>query len=202
MDASAVRVYGVTDLGYVVYDRGTGGGNFMYAWTSGTTTRFIAPDHPFKTSDGDRAYSLGRTGLTQPGENYAVYTYLVTAPVQEHAYTLTPGQQGQFAVRDRNLAVREMGSLGMALVRVTRSDGVQRLGRRPASTISYGYEANAASPAGSAAFIFTEGGVTRVLVASASGREPFVAEVPADSRLIERNGKILLVSAGSVYLVD
>jgi hypothetical protein len=195
-----VRVYGPSDLGYVVYDQATGGGTFMRVWYSGDSTAFIAPDHPFKTADGDRAYSIGPSS---PGPNqYAVYTYLVTAPVQVQAYLLTPGQLGLFAVQDRKLAVREYGSLGLGFVRVPDSGTATYLGRRPSSGISYGYESNAASPAGSAAFVIAEGGVTRVLVAPGSGREPFVAEVPADSRLLERDGKILLVSASSVFLVD
>jgi hypothetical protein len=197
---AGVRVYGPSNDGFVVYEATGNAGTSLQVWYSGTSTRFIAPDHPFKNADGDRAYTVTTTG-PRPNE-YAVFSYLVTAPVATHVYLLTPGQLGLFAVQDRNLAVREYGTLGLGFVRVPASETATYLGRRPSFGISYGYESNAASPTGSAAFVIGEGAVTRVLVAPASGREPFTAEVPAESRLLERDGKILLVSASSVYLVD
>jgi hypothetical protein len=159
----------------------------------------------------------GGPGWTRVDGDTAYYTY--GDPPNQTRFTLfsrqmpsrTPAERyrggdqlrPQFAVEEGWLAIREEGVRVSHFTRVSPSGEVLRLGGVQISEpFGFRSEAEAVSRTGTAAFLFRGDGLLRVLVAPGSGAEPYVAPAPGGSRIVERNGRVYVLSETSVYVVD
>jgi hypothetical protein len=151
--------------------------------------------------DGDTAYWT--YGDAPNPTRFTLFSRPLPSRTSTTRYRGPDQQRPQFAVEEGWLAIREEGTRVAHFTRVSPSGEVLRLGGvRIAEPLVFTTEAEAVSRTGTAAFLFRGDGVLRILVAPGSGAEPYVAPAPGGARIVERNGRVYVLTPTSVYVVD
>jgi hypothetical protein len=196
-DSDLAGLVDLSNTGQLLFTRAAGGARYVAWGRAGTTVQVASGNARVRVAGDTAVYALDPSSLSQ----FTFYTQVLPSGEARAFFRGRDGQRPRFSAMGRHVALREEGSYGLELSRLSVLGDVRRMGRRPSSPSVYGPEDQALTAFGGAAFLVREGGTTWLVYLSHASDVVQATQVPADARLLERSGFVYLVSGGTVYVL-
>jgi adhesin/invasin len=193
-ESTATLVGDVSAAGHVTFTR-TSAGTRGHVWLANGTQQFVANGTTQMLLDGDVLHWHQPDAPMMARE---IYTRTLSESMPTLLYKTPAGSFiPRLAARGGWVAWTEQGNNGCAFMRRSPSGTLSRFGRWPSGTSPC--EA-AVAPNGAAAYLYRTGLTVRLLLVPGPGEEVRdMGEVSTESRLLERGGRLYLVSGASIY---
>jgi hypothetical protein len=195
-DSDLAGLVDLSNTGQLLFTRASGGARYV-AWGRTGTVQVASGNARVRVAGDTAVYALDPSSLSQ----FTFYTQVLPSGEARAFFRGRDGQRPRFSAMGRHVALREEGSHGLELSRLSVLGDARRMGRRPSSSSVYGPEDQALTVFGGAAFLVREGGVTWLVFLSHVSDVMQATQVPADARLLERTGFLYLVTGGTVYVL-